>query len=320
MVTKKATLPKKKNTKKPTTKRASFRLVRKAERPPVAKIASTRELMKQTLKIIKQNWKVLFGLGLLYVLSHRVLAEGVARLNLEEIKGLTDGSVIDAVSDIAALTSTATNWTGGDAGEQSAYSTFLTLIFGLTIVWALRQVMAGNKVRIRDALYNACAPLVSTVILLFFVLLQLLPMAIGVFLYSVARSLGIISGGIEDMLFFFVAAAAALLTCYWLSASLIGLMAVTAPGMYPMVAWRTARQLVAYRRWPVFMRILIFALIMTVVWFLVVVIVATLSLLANVGNEILMGMRGVTLIVVVTYLYQLYRSLIDGTDEQDASS
>lgn len=319
MVTKKAAPPKKK-TSKPKAKRASFRLVRKSERPPVAKITTTGQLIKKTFGLIKQNWKILFGIGLVYVILHRIFAEGVARLNLEEIKGLTEGSAADTVSDLATLTGTAANWTGGDTGEQSAYSTFLTLIFGLAIVWSLRQIMAGNKIRIRDALYNCAAPIISTVVLLFFVLLQLFPMALGIFLYTVARSLGIISGGIEDMLFFLVAAAATLLSCYWLSASLIGLMAVTAPGMYPMEAWRTARQLVAYRRWQVFMRIAVFALIMTVVWFLVVVVVAALEPLSAVGNEVLMAMRGLTLVLAITYLYQLYRALIDDAGEQTASS
>ena len=61
--------------------------------------------------------------------------------------------------------------TNGLSDVQLVYAVLLGLMIWLTTVWLLRNILAGRKVHLRDGLYNATSPLLST----FLVALVLVP-------------------------------------------------------------------------------------------------------------------------------------------------
>ena len=76
----------------------------------------------------------------------------------------------------AALLLSSTVATGGlDSGTDEVGRSFMFILFlvmWLVTVYLVRHFMAGHKLKLRDALYNALAPLISTLIVLIVVLIQ----------------------------------------------------------------------------------------------------------------------------------------------------
>src|ERR1700749_2358520 len=61
--------------------------------------------------------------------------------------------------------------------DQQIYAVLLGLLAWLTTVWLLRNIMAGHKVKFRDGLYSAGAPIVPTFFVFCIAIVQLLPIA-----------------------------------------------------------------------------------------------------------------------------------------------
>jgi hypothetical protein len=223
-------------------------------------------------------------------------------------------AVRDRVADVSSLTTAAFDATSSSNNPQGPlYGSLLTVLFGLCIIWALRQVLAGRSVRIRDALYNGPASLLSVVTILAVIFLQLLPLTFGAFMYTAGVATGIASNGLQHAALFVGASLLALLSCYWLSTSLIALMAASLPGMYPIAALKAAKELVGPRRWQLFQRILVFALLMALAWLVIIVAVVSNRVTIIFTTEVLDILRTLTLLASVVYLYKLYRSLVDET-------
>jgi len=298
----------------------SFRLARKADRPVMTPLIGFKPLFKETLLLIKENWKVYTGLGLIYAFAYRLFIEGITRLDFGQLQeAIRGGSAIkDKVLETTILTTAAFDTAGKTSETQdSFYASLLTIIMGLCIIWATRQLMAKRDVRIRDALYNGPGPLLPTLTLIFVIFLQVLPMTIGAFLYSTATGSGLVQGGVESMVLFLVLLGSSLLTFYWLSSSLIALMLATLPGMYPWVALQEAKEMVTYRRWHLFHRLLSFCIVVVLAWLVVVVITVSNPLTVTIAAEIIGLMRAATLVLSLVFVYKLYRALVASSAEDE---
>jgi hypothetical protein len=204
---------------------------------------------------------------------------------------------------------------------QQVYAGLLVLLVWLTTVWLLRNILAGHKVKLRDGLYNASAPLLSTFIVALVLLIQLIPVAIAALGYSAAQSTGLISaGGVEAMLFWIAAGLLVLLSLYWITSTFIALVVVTLPGMYPMEAIKTAGDLVIGRRMRILLRMLWLGLTIIVMWVVVMIpvilfdtwlkgIVPTIQWLPVVPIAFLI-LSSITVIWAASYIYLLYRRIV----------
>ena len=204
---------------------------------------------------------------------------------------------------------------------QQAYAWLLGLLAWLTIVWLLRALMAGQKPRLRDGIYSAGAPIMATFLVLIVVAVQVFPIVIASIGYSAATSTGLLDGGIEAMLFWAAASLLVALSLYWMSSSLIALVIVTLPGMYPIRALRTAGDLVTGRRLRILLRLLWMAMIVAIVWTVVMIpaiLLNNLLISAAPGVAVipiipylLLIMGALTVLFVASYVYVLYRKVVD---------
>lgn len=199
---------------------------------------------------------------------------------------------------------------------QSAVGYVCVFIGWLTMVWLLRQVFAGHAVRLRDGVYSSCAPMVSSLIVVGVILVQILPVSFGILAYSVLSASGIIAGGVEAMLAWSIIALLATLSLYWITSSLIALVIVTLPGMYPFIALKKSSDLVVGRRIQVLVRILWSILIIGLVWVLTLLLAIIIHELINIEWIAVVPITVVllsssTLIWFSTYVYMLYRRLLD---------
>lgn len=203
---------------------------------------------------------------------------------------------------------------------QQVYAVLISLMAWLTTVWLLRNILAGHKVKVRDGLYSASAPLLSTFLVGIVLVVQLLPLALALIGYSAAVSSELLAGGVEAMLFWIAAGLLGTLSLYWITSTLIALVIVTLPGMYPFQALRTAGDLVVGRRVRILLRILWMLLGIIVSWALVMIPIILLDTwLKGVWPQIewvpiipvvLLAISSLTVVWAAGYVYLLYRRIV----------
>lgn len=203
---------------------------------------------------------------------------------------------------------------------QQVYAGLISLLTWLTTVWLLRNLLAGHKVTLRDGLYNASAPLLSTFVVALVLVVQLLPLALALIGYSAALSSGLLSGGVEAMLFWLVAGILSVLSLYWITSTLIALAVVTLPGMYPFQALKTAGDLVMGRRVRILLRLVWLMANVTVAWLLVMIPVILFDTWLKglwpalqglpIIPFVLLGLGSLTIVWSASYVYLLYRKVV----------
>lgn len=244
--------------------------------------------------------------------NYAQLADQIKSVSKDLSTGGGIGSRTLALS--SAVVSGSLNTTSSQA--QQIYAGLLFLLSWLTIVWLLRQLLSGKKVRLRDGIYSSASPLVSTFLVLLAVLVQLLPAALGAIAYTAASASGLLSGGVESMLAWIAIALLAVLSLYWLTSSLIALVVVTLPGMYPFAALKSAGNLVLGRRLRIMLRLVWMGVSLAILWLVILVPSILISELINltwlpiVPFAVLL-LSSVSVLWAASYIYLLYRRLID---------
>lgn len=236
------------------------------------------------------------------------------RMVSDELTGATGGGPLDTVILYGGMV------TGSIGMEVSGlapqYGLFLMGVLWLVTVWLVRQRLLGSPVQVRDGLYSGLAPLITTALLVGLAVVQLLPFAIGALLLSAGISSGLLQGMLAPAFFAVVVAGLASVSVYWLSATVISLIVATLPGTYPMAAHKLARSIVSGRRLTVIGRIawlagLVFALS-------VMLLVPAILLDSLIRSEqlplvpvMLQVVTGISVVFAATYVYMLYRKMID---------
>ena len=283
-----------------------------------------------TFKIIFKNWKLFLPLLILVVLlsvlfvglmsedTYRqfqdVLDETTKQMNLGDIGNFAKSGLL--------LISTVT--TGGLSGQSSesatVFAVIIFLIIWLTTVFILRHRLAEHKLKLRDALYNAMTPLLSTFVVFIIAVIQCVPLFILIIVLSAALQTGFLDTPFYALVFFIFAALMIILSTYLLSSSLMALVAVTAPGMYPMRALHASSDLMAGRRIRFILRLVALILALAVIWVIVLLPLIFFDLLmrqfewtANVPfvPVCLLTMTCFTGIYISTYLYLYYRWMLN---------
>lgn len=242
----------------------------------------------------------------------------------EETAGETVGVLGATALTFVALISNGINSTASEA--QQIFGVLLIFIAWLATIWLLRNILAGNKVKMRDGLYNSGAPIIPTMIIGLVIALQLLPVAIAAVGYSAAVASGLLTGGgIEAMLFWVAASLLGVLSAYWITSSLYAMVIVTLPGMYPMKALKAAGKIVMGRRIRLLLRWVWMIFIVFVLWFVVLFPVILFDAWIKdvwpiidwipVVPVLFLLLSAYTVFWVATYVYLLYRKVVDDNEE-----
>jgi hypothetical protein len=277
------------------------------------KLPNVIRLTKQTLHLLIDNWKVVGGIVLIYGLLTVILVRGLnGGTNVNELKqqfsSLSSGAFghVAAGFSVFALLLTSSNSASGDTA--GAYQTLLLLIVSLAIVWVFRQRFNNVTVKIRESFYNGMYPLIPVVLVLLVVALQLLPLLIGVWLFSIFVQSGIATNGIEQLGCGVLLIIGASLTFYMLCSSLFALYIVTLPGMAPLKALRSARELVRYRRWQIIRKLLFLPLVLLIAGSLIML--PFILFAAVIAQWVFFLLTMAVLAAINGYMYVLYRELL----------
>lgn len=201
---------------------------------------------------------------------------------------------------------------------QQVYNGFLVLMTWLTTVWLLRAIAAGNTPRLRDGMYHAGAPIVSTILVALGILLQALPLAIAIIIFTITSST---VSGIAAMVFWLAGILLVVLSLYWITSSFLALVIVTLPGMYPWRAIRTAGDLVVGRRLRILLRLLWLIGTVALAWIVIMLpvmlldnwLVATWPVVASIPivPVVMLLVTSAASIWCSSYVYMLYRKVVD---------
>ncbi|MBR2998493.1 hypothetical protein IKF34_01825 [Candidatus Saccharibacteria bacterium] len=282
-----------------------------------------------SFKIIFKNWKLFLPLLVIVILLNVVFVGIMSESNYMQFQDiLDDTSTQIAGGDIgnvakAGLLLISTVTTGGLSGDSSeaamVFGVIIFLIIWLTTIFLLRHRLAGHKVKLRDGLYNAMTPLISTFVVFVVAVIQCVPIFILIVVYSAAVQTEFLATPFYALVFFIFAALMLLLSGYLLSSSLMAFVAVSAPGLYPMRALSTASELMMGRRVRFVLRLIALLITLAIVWVIIMLPLILFDLWMKTFEWTagipfvpicLTTMTCFTGIYVTTYMYLYYRWML----------
>jgi hypothetical protein len=304
-------LPAKPRVKKPRSYKP-FKLARKIRPSAKTSVPYSWTLIKRTLSLINKNRRVFLGLLAVYVFLAALVRGFDVSADFASVKQSFDelaGGEISQAESAAGLYLYAVASSGSNAGGAAqAYQLFVTLITSLAVIWSARQIMAGEKIRLRDGFYKGMYPIVPFVLVLFVVSLQLVPALAGSFLLGTVLENGIAVTVLEKFLWLVIFGLLVLLSLYMVTSSLFALYVSALPDMTPMKALRSARELVRHRRTGIAVRILaggLFLLLVSVAVVMPLIFVASWSV-----EWAVLILGGFSMVFFHGYMYKLYRALL----------
>lgn len=308
----------------------SFKLTRRRDYARSLKLPGYVKFTKYVFNTLWKNKKVFLLLALFTALLTVIMVGISSQDTYSTLKDSLDSTSADFLKgNIGALSKAGLLFisviTGGLSSSltdvQQIYSVIIVIIAWLTTVWLLRNILANRRVKLRDGLYNSCAPILPTCMIMLLLVIQLLPLALAIIGYSAASTTGLLDGGIEAMLFWAVAGLLTLISIYLIAGTFFALIIVTLPGMYPSVAIKTAGDMVVGRRLRIIARIVWMALGALAMWVLTIIpIILIDSWIKSMWTAIswmptipivLAILTPLTVIWISAYIYLLYRKVVD---------
>ena len=301
--------------------------MRELEAPGLVQHAMT------TLKIIFKNWSLFLPLLLMIVLLNiafvGLMSEETYKSFQDTLKesysSLEQGEIGRVAEAGLLLISTVTTGglTRGMNDVQQVFFIIFVAITWLITIYFLRHLLAGNRPKFRDGVYNALAPLLSSLLIIALIFIHLIPIFVFVIVYSAAIQTGFLETPLYAFVFWLFSVLLILLSCYLLPVSITSLVAVTVPGIYPMTAINATTDLMQGRRTKFIIRILFSAIFLGVIWVIVMMPIMWLDLFlkdniewwanmqAPVASFFLQIMTTFTVIYLTSYIYLFYRRMLD---------
>ena len=284
-----------------------------------------------TFKLIFRNWKLFLPLIALVVIFNIILvglmseeSYNVFKTSLDETNEQLAKGQLGNVGKAGLLligTVTTGGLNRGMTEVQQVFMVLLLMITWLVTIYLARHIVAGHKIKLRDGLYNALTPMISTFCVVAMIFIEMVPIFIVIITYSAAVSTDFLATPFYALVYFIFASLMILLSSYLLSSSFLAMVAVTAPGLYPAVALNTASDIIAGRRIKFIIRLIFVVFVLAFCWVFVMMPIilldnflkASFSWLSDVPivSLALLNMSVFSVVYVAIYAYLFYRKLLD---------
>ena len=307
----------------------SFRMTRRRDYIRSLKLPGYFSFTFEVMRLLWKWKKIFIGVVIIYALLSLLFVGLSSQDTYSQLSGtLNETSGSSGLDEIAkaGILLAASVGSGFNAGsnleaQQIVITVLILLITWLCTVWLLRVILAGQRPKLRDGLYNSGAPIIPTVMVSIVITLQLLPVSIAAVVMSVASASGLLDAGVVSMIFWMFVILLGVLSLYWMTSTILALIIVTLPGMYPMNALRTASDLVIGRRIRILLRILWVLIVTAVVWVVIMIpfiifdawVKKVLPAIADwpIVPIALLVMGSLTIVWLASYMYVLYRKVVD---------
>jgi hypothetical protein len=229
----------------------------------------------------------------------------VIKQTLDSILTGTTGKIESTLIQLTTLFSsnnTISTTTGG------IYQTILLIICSLAIIWIFRQSQAKKPVSMKAAFYQGMYPIIPFLLVLLVVTIQLLPLLTASYLFKALISNGVAVLWWEIMISYVVICTLAYSSLRMLTSSIFAFYIVTLPGMAPLQALRSARNLVFGRRLLIWRKFLLLPFVLVVATSLLVL--PFMFIFTSVVSWLFFILSVFWFSISHGYLYTLYRELI----------
>jgi hypothetical protein len=300
-----AKVPQASRMRKLDKKQAKTKAINNANAKP---LISSFSLCLVSIKTICRFWKPLLGILAVYLVLNIIFASGLSGLSgsVNSIKQDFNGhSLGSGIGGLSLLIGTAG---ASGSGTGSALQAALLIIESLVIIWAIRHLLAGRFINIKQAYYKGPAPIIPFLLVLAVLIIQLLPITLGGSILAAILSSAFLNSSAANVLFVVLFLALAFWSIYMVSASIFGLYIVTLPGMEPIAALRSSKKLVEFRRSDVIRKVLFMPLFVGVV--MGVIMVPIILVAVGIAAPIFYLLSVLSILFAHTYLYSLYRELL----------
>lgn len=307
----------------------SFRLTRRRDYVRTLTIGGYVAFTVYVSGMFRRHWRTFTLLAAIYAFIMVLIGAVTSQDTYATIDSLLKGSTEDffgggigklGQAGIVALSAFVAS-PGNLQPTQTVYMVITLLFAWLATVWLLREILLGRKPKLRDGLYNSGAPILSFACVVVVFILQLIPIGLIVLAYAALSSLGAIDSGFGSMIFWLIATIITVLVLYWVTSTIIALVVVTLPGMYPFRALKLSGDLVVGRRLRITLRLLWGVFAILIVWAIVIVITILLDnwiklLLPAISGLPVVPYVGAFTIALASiwyamYVYLFYRKVVD---------
>jgi len=278
------------------------------------RLPSVVVLSKASLEVLWINRRIFAGLTLIYGVMNLLLVQGLAstsQINLlkNDLTQVVHGHLASLGTTFGGFSQIVGSAGSGSNPSAGAYQMFLAIITSLAVIWTLRQLYLGNKIRLRDGYYRGMYPLIPFILVLIVVFIELIPVIAGATIYTLAVSNGVSVNGFEQFIWLLVFILSAVISFYLVCSTLFALYVVTLPDMTPLKAMRSARRLVRYRRLVLFGKLIWLPFILIVVSS--VIMLPLILWLTFLAQWVFFIISMFALVVANSYIYNLYRELLE---------
>lgn len=273
------------------------------------RLASAFRLFRDSLSLTRQHWRLFTGIVLVYFVLSLFLVGGLGGgFDIRELRqsmGQELGNVSTSIALYGVLLGSA-----GSAGSAtgSAYLGMVVVVVSLATIWALRQLLAGEHITVKNAFYKGMTPLVPFVLVLLALGLMLLPALLGSVLLSAIFGGGLAVTVFEKLLWGMVTLGLLAWSLRLIVTYVFALYIVTLPEMHPVAALKSARLLVRFRRLTIIRKLLFLP-------FMYLIISAALFLPLIVWVPVIVQWMFVPLslfgfVFAHVYMYSLYKEVL----------
>jgi hypothetical protein len=261
---------------------------------------------------LAKNWKPLSGIVLVYLILNVIFASGISNVSsaFSSIKAdlnISGGHGLwHAAGGFGSLVASSGS---SSSAAGSTLQSVLFVIESLVIIWALRHLMAGQSISVKQAYYRSMAPLIPFVLIIAVIIIQLLPVTIGATVLAAIAS-SVFAGSSAATVFSAIAfVLLAAWSVYMVSASIFALYIVTLPDTEPRQALRAAKDLVKFRRLAVIRKV--FFLPLLVILVMAVIIVPLILYASSIVPAAFYALSMLAILFAHSYLYNFYRGLLE---------
>jgi hypothetical protein len=281
--------------------------------PAYKPLPKARHIFWRVCKQLWQHKRLFGGVVVVYGLLNLLLVRGLSgSSDLQNFKSVLDslvhgfgGKLASSLASFAYLLSTSGS---GNAANSGMYQTILFLICSLAFIWAFRQTLAKHAITTKQSFYEGMYPLIPFILVFLLIGVQLLPLAIGGSVYSTVFQNGIAVHLWEKVLWLVLFLLLGLWSLRMITATCFALYIVTLPGMSPMRAYRSARELVYGRRLLIWRKLIFLPIALFLAAALIEV--PLILFLTPLAVWVFFALSMLALPLAHGYLYNLYRDML----------
>ncbi len=271
-------------------------------------------LSRETLKLIYTNRFSFFKILVVYILIDVIFVLGfsIPGVNASTLKLTSNfkgslGSLYKGINLFGFVLNSSSSNSSNPAAP--AYAAFLFIVLGLVLFWSFRKIYLKQKFHLKEAYYNAMAPLIPYILVTIVVVIEFIPLSFALVLYNYVFIGGIAVGSLEKMVWALIIILLAILSFFLLSGSIFALPIVTKPGVNPVQALRKARQITKGLKLQISGR-LIFGIISGLLGLSIIMILIAMSV-PTIAGIALQLLSVLIVLYFFCYLFVLYMEIGD---------